>query len=126
MSNLGNKEVLAKNLGFYMDRKGVTQKELAEVVGVGTSTVNDWIKAKKYPRIDAIEKMANYFRILKSDLIEEKSEDYRQAEQKIDAIADVTIRMKNDNDFLELVKSLNGLNAEQLQGVKAMLAAFIK
>ena len=74
MSNLGNKEVFAKNLCFYMDRYGKTQKELAEVVGVSRSTFNDWTKGRIYPRIDKIEILANYFGVLKSDLIENAKE----------------------------------------------------
>ena len=74
MSNIGNKETMAKNLKFYIERSGLSQKELAETVGVATSTFNDWVKGKKYPRIDKIEILANYFGILKSDLIEEKKE----------------------------------------------------
>ena len=74
MSNLGNKEIFAKNLSFYLGRSGKDQKEVAEVVGVAPSTFNEWMKAKKYPRIDKIEILANYFGILKSDLIEEASE----------------------------------------------------
>lgn len=74
MSNIGNKETMAKNLRFYIERSGKSQKDLAEMVGVATSTFNDWVKGKKYPRIDKIEKLANYFRIQKSDLIEEKEE----------------------------------------------------
>lgn len=73
MSDLGNKQVMAKNLNYYVERSGRTQKELAEVVGVASSTFNDWCKGKKYPRIDKIEMLANYFGILKSDLIEDKS-----------------------------------------------------
>lgn len=72
MTGLGNKSILAKNLSYYVDRSGRTQKELAEMVGVATSTFNDWMKGKKYPRIDKIEMLANYFGILKSDLIEDK------------------------------------------------------
>ena len=75
MSNLGNKEIFAKNLAFYLERSGKDQKEVAEVVGVAPSTFNEWMKAKKYPRIDKIEMLANYFGILKSDLIEQVSED---------------------------------------------------
>ena len=71
MSNIGNKETMAKNLAFYMERSGMSQREMAEIVGVATSTFNDWMKAKKYPRIDKIEFMAEYFGILKSDLIED-------------------------------------------------------
>lgn len=74
MTSIGNKSVLAKNLTYYVDRSGKTQKELSEIVGVATSTFNDWMKGKKYPRIDKIEILANYFGILKSDLIEDKSQ----------------------------------------------------
>lgn len=72
MSNIGNKEVFAKNLNFYLETTGKTQKEVAEAIGVAPASLNEWIKGKKYPRIDKIEMLANYFRILKSDLIEEK------------------------------------------------------
>ena len=71
MSSIGNKEVFAKNLATYLNRSGKSQREMAEIVGVSSSTFNEWLKAKKYPRIDKIEFLANYFGILKSDLIEE-------------------------------------------------------
>ena len=73
MSSIGNKEVFAKNLSYYLSKCGRDQKEVAEIVGVAPSTFNEWIKAKKYPRIDKIEILANYFRIQKSDLIEDKA-----------------------------------------------------
>ena len=72
MSNIGNKETFAKNLVFYLSICGKEQKEVAEDIGVATSTFNEWVKGKKYPRIDKIELLANYFRIKKSDLIEDK------------------------------------------------------
>lgn len=72
MTSIGNKSVIAKNLTYYVNRSGKTQKEISEIVGVATSTFNDWMKGKKYPRIDKIEILANYFGILKSDLIEDK------------------------------------------------------
>jgi transcriptional regulator with XRE-family HTH domain len=75
VSNLGNKEILAKNLAYYLERSGRDQKEVAEVVGVAPSTFNEWMKAKKYPRIDKIEILANYFGILKSDLIEKVTDE---------------------------------------------------
>ena len=71
MNSIGNKEVFARNLAKYLARSGKSQREMAEIVGVSSSTFNEWLKAKKYPRIDKIEFLANYFGILKSDLIEE-------------------------------------------------------
>ena len=75
MSDIGNKEIFARNLTYYVERSGRSQKELSEMLGVATSTFNNWMMAKKYPRIDKIEMLANYFGILKSDLIEDKTED---------------------------------------------------
>ena len=72
MTSLGNKDILAKNLTYYVNRSGKMQNEISEKIGVATSTFNDWMKGKKYPRIDKIELLANYFGILKSDLIEDK------------------------------------------------------
>ena len=72
MSSLGNKEIFSKNLRYYIERTGKDRRELAEIWGFPYSTVTEWINGRKYPRIDRIEIMADYFGILKSDLIEEK------------------------------------------------------
>ena len=74
MSNIGNREIFARNLSMYLQRSGRSQREMAEIVGVSSSTFNDWVQGKKYPRIDKIEFMANFFGIKKSDLIEDKKE----------------------------------------------------
>lgn len=73
VSNIGNKVTLAKNLTYYLSICGKEQKEVAEDIGVAASTFNEWVKGKKYPRIDKIELLANYFNIKKSDLIEDKT-----------------------------------------------------
>ena len=74
MSNLGNKTILSKNLKRYIEQSGKDRRELAEIWGFPYSTVTEWINGRKYPRIDRIEIMADYFGILKSDLIEDKKE----------------------------------------------------
>lgn len=73
MSDIGNKEIFAQNLSYYIERSGKTQKEIAEVLNVATSTLNNWVTGKKYPRMDKVEMLANFFGILKSDLIEEQT-----------------------------------------------------
>jgi repressor LexA len=74
MSNIGNKETMSKNLKYYIERSGKDRKTLAAIWGFPYSTVTDWINGNKYPRIDRIEVMADYFGIQKSDLIEDKKE----------------------------------------------------
>lgn len=84
MSSIGNKVVFSKNLRHYIEKSGKDRRELSEIWGFPYSTVTEWVNGKKYPRIDRIEKMADYFGIKKSDLIEEKVPD--------------DIREKNDTD----------------------------
>lgn len=122
MTNLGNKEVMAKNLKYYVMRSGKTQKEIASVVGVAASTFNDWLKGKKYPRIDKIEILAEYFGILKSDLIEDKPREHKDMQKNNDAIVDIIVRMRMDDEFLSLVLALNKLDSNKL----ASLSAFLK
>ena len=126
MSNIGNKETMAKNLQYYVERSGKTQKEMSEIVGVATSTFNDWMKAKAYPRIDKIEMLANYFHILKSDLIEEKSEDHRQMQKNNDIITDAIVRMRSDDEFFDVVKGLLTLDADKMSAVKQLLLVLQK
>lgn len=121
MSSIGNREVFAKNLAFYLQRSGRSQKELSEIVGVAKSTFNDWMKGKKYPRIDKIEIMADYFGILKSDLIEEKTDEYREEQKKNDIIADVAIRMQTDEKFMSAVEKLYYLDEKKLSGILTLL-----
>lgn len=71
MSELGNKQVFAKNLQRYMNKENIDRYKLCKDLNFKYSTVSEWLAAKKYPRIDKIEILANYFHILKSDLIEE-------------------------------------------------------
>lgn len=72
MSDLGNREVLADNLRRLMDKNGINRADLAGVLKTSYSTVNDWYNGKSYPRIDMIERLANYFGVNKADLIERK------------------------------------------------------
>lgn len=76
MSDLGNKEVFAKNLKFYMEKYNKSRNDIAKITKVPYSTVSSWCNALYYPRIDKIEMLANYFNILKSDLVEDKSKKY--------------------------------------------------
>lgn len=137
MTSIGNKTILAKNLAYYVERSGRTQKEIAEVAGVAASTFNDWMKAKKYPRIDKIEILANYFGILKSDLIEEKMTEEKEKDN--DTLASIIVRMRTDNSFLKLinalaqdeeflsaVKSMATLDSDKSKSIQDMLKAFGK
>lgn len=75
MSNIGNKEVFSKNLTKYIDESGKTRMEICQALGIAYSTFSEWANGRKYPRIDKIEMIANYFGVKKSDLIEQNGID---------------------------------------------------
>lgn len=108
MTSIGNKSVMAKNLTYYVNLSGKTQKELSEAVGVATSTFNDWMKGKKYPRIDKIEALANYFGILKSNLIEDRDKETSPNELPL---------TEGEKKWLELYHQLSNETREVLVNV---------
>lgn len=61
VSDLGNKEVMAKNIKYYLKENDITQTEMCNTLGFKMSTVSDWMHARTYPRIDKIEMMAELF-----------------------------------------------------------------
>lgn len=66
-----NKKIFAKNLNYYMTTNNKTQSDLVTDLNSTASTVSDWANGKKYPRVDKMQLLADYFGILKSDLTEE-------------------------------------------------------
>lgn len=66
--------VFANNLKMYMDLHGKSRKDMCEALGISYYTFSDWCNAKKFPRINSLETLANYFGVEKSDLLEDKKE----------------------------------------------------
>jgi len=74
MSNLGNKAIMAKNIKRLVEQRGIAIKDLADAIGVPYTTAYNWTQAAAYPRIDKIERMARYFGVSKTDLVEDLDE----------------------------------------------------
>ncbi len=97
MSALGNKEIMARNIKRYMQKMGISRKDFCERLGFAYSTVTDWLNAEKYPRIDKIEMMANFFGISKADLVEPPaSASAPPAPQKSDGLPELNARDERD------------------------------
>ena len=71
---MDNKNVISSNIKRDMEVKGKSRNDISEALGISYFTVSDWVNGKKYPRMDKVEMLANYFGIQKSDLIEIKVE----------------------------------------------------
>lgn len=71
MEDYETKQIFARNLSRILSDKGITQAELAELMGVAPSSVSSWCNGEKMPRMKKIEWIARHFNIMKTDLLEE-------------------------------------------------------
>lgn len=95
MSDLGNKDVMAENILYYMTVHDLDRNDICKILDIPYTTLSDWLNAKKYPRIDKIEMLANYFGIEKSDLIERRD---KKCQDKFQMLFDKTKDILSDDD----------------------------
>ena len=117
----GNKDVMAKNILFYLDHTGKTRKELSADLGVPYSTIVDWCAGNKYPRIDKIEMMANYFGIQKSDLIEDKPFKALPGYYNDERTAQIAERIYQDRYMGMVFDALDNSSPEEIKDFYDML-----
>lgn len=105
-----HKNIFAENLKRKMKESGKTRKDICDTLGFSYFTVTDWVNAKKMPRMDKVEKLANYFGCLKSDLIEEK--------QKQSANSELSLRKR---EFMQKVEGMTDAQIEKLERILALV-----
>lgn len=124
MRDLGNKVIMARNIKRLMDDKNVSAKEMSKTLRFPYTTLLSWLKAENYPRIDKIEAMADYFGVLKSELIEEKLTPEKEKDN--DLLAEIIVRMRMDAGFRDAVATLYQFDTEKINSIRSMLQAFSK
>lgn len=111
-----DKEIFAINLKRYMEASGKSRRDVCEALGFSYFTFSDWVNAKKMPRMDKVTKLAEYFGVLKSDLIEEKAEPnpphYRGTLEGM---------IGRDAELLEMIQKYMKLDDKNKKAVKQMI-----
>lgn len=65
------REIFVKNLNEMMQRRGVSQSDIAKKLNVTSATVSNWCAGVKYPRIDVMQRLADMLGIGLGELIAE-------------------------------------------------------
>ena len=107
---MNNKDIFATNLKTYMAIHQKSRKEVSEAIGISYYTLTDWVNGKKYPRMDKVEKLASYFGILKSDLIEDKA--------KQPTVSGLSEQKRN---FIKRVERMSEAQLEKLEQILALV-----
>lgn len=74
MTEERQRQIFSSNLRRLIDVSGKTQKEIADAIGVSQQIMNVWARGKAIPRMGKIQKLADFFGIEKSELIDEQTE----------------------------------------------------
>ena len=118
---IGNKEVFAKNLKNFVDKSGRDRKEIAKTLGVPYSSLPDWMNGNKYPRIHNLEKLADYFKVSKSDLIE----DFEAKKKDNAVLSTIIVKLRMDSDLLEITDRIVSLDKAQVDSLRRLLDTFV-
>lgn len=62
---------IKENIKALRESHDLSQKELAKIAGVTDKAVSSWETGEREPRMGAIQKIADYFGLRKSDIIED-------------------------------------------------------
>lgn len=75
MPNRKTLDCFIENLAYYSYEKKLTINKMAELLGVSQSTISMWRTGKAFPRIEVLEKLADYFGITVAELLSDHNDD---------------------------------------------------
>lgn len=122
-----SRAIFSENLRFYMAKSNRSRKEVSEAIGVSYFTFSDWCNGKKYPRIEKLEALANYFDISVPELVgEKKTSANHTPTPKTDKqeMLDIILRLHTDEVFLKIVEKMSALDNDKLKALQRFLSAF--
>lgn len=115
MNEKDQKKIFSKNLNYYLAQRNKTQKEVADAISVSPQTFNTWCQGIALPRMGKVQRLADYFNIEKSDLIDEK----RKVENNPKAIHEE----RKERELLEVYRKLSDENKDKtVQYSKGLLS----
>lgn len=107
------KRIFSKNLRYYLDLNDMQQKELAHVLGIQPSTITNWLKQTAMPQVSTIQKIADYFRIGKTDLVDEK----------LDGDSDLDARIISYVRTVNMIKMFYSLSVADREAIEQIIAS---
>lgn len=73
MSDNEQVKIFAQNLSYYVNASGKLQKDIAKELEIPQQTFNGWCNGVSFPSMGKVQKLADYFHIGKTDLLDNKS-----------------------------------------------------
>ena len=77
--NTTTKGIIAQNIQKNLDINNMSQTDLAEKIGVSTSTVSLWVLGKNAPRAGMVDKICKALNITREELIQDPNKPFSSA-----------------------------------------------
>lgn len=123
MSEQEQAKIFAKNLNNLLASRNKMQLEVAEAIGVSQQAFSTWCTGRNLPRMGKIQRLADYFGVQKSDLLEDKS--HEDEHYYIDDAAREYARFLHDNpEYGVLFDASRKIKAEDIDIVRQLLDKF--
>lgn len=104
--------IFSDNLKKYMNLFNLNQADVANLCGVTQQSVSLWLNGERLPRMGKVQKLADYFGILKSELLEEEDSRELYKVKRLQTLYLVANNMEDD-DFNELINFAKYLNSKR-------------
>ena len=105
MSDNEEKKIFSANLRHYIEVSGKMQIDVAKDLGVAIQTFNGWCNEVSIPSMGKVQKLADYFGIGKSDLLDKKTDDFQSHLQLTEDEEDLLIQIRS-NQLSEQAKRM--------------------
>ena len=124
---MGKQAEMKDRLRYALDLHEKKAVDLARDLKIPKSAISQYLSGnrtiKDSKRLSII---AEYLNVSEAWLMGYDVQMERQTrEKKNDALTDIVVRMRTDEEFAELLKGLNQLDSVQLASVKQVVAAFL-
>lgn len=124
MSDELQKKIFSENLNRLLQDREKTQSEVAKEIDVSPQTFNTWTQGIAIPRMGKIQRLADYFHIEKSTLLDKASQE--QTYYTNPETVKVAQEIFDNSDLRVLFDAAKDSSPEQLKLAAEMLRQFKK
>ena len=116
------REAFPKALQYYMNLNGKRQQDLIKDLGISSATLSQGVNGKMFPRMDKVEKLAEYFRITTTDLL---TDPYQKKQSTSDPL--IVAKLLESSPLLsDLLSLLIRLEEADLAAIKGIAERFLQ
>lgn len=107
-----------KNLNRLMKERDVKQVDLQKALKVTSAATSAWCNGVKVPRMDMIEKIADFLRVTSADLLRDEGDEYYYHSLETRELADA---ISKDDELKMLFRAARDITPEELKALHTLI-----